>query len=225
MFGGWRGKRYRGTLTLALCLPLLSACAPAVGGGVLVTVVAIGALTSHCYDYLDVTVLDAQGRKTCDATVTASNGSDEFELKSCYYAPLTDGRWTIRAHAPGFVDAVGNAQVEHADDCTRHVQSMELTLAAPGAELPRGAAPALPPAPPPPGPTPPPPAAPPPPPAPSPPPIAPAPPAAPAPAPSPSAAPAPSATGPASPPAPSAPSAAPPVGVFPDQAPRPSPPK
>jgi len=220
MVSGRRGKRYRGTLVLALFLPLLSACAPAVGGGVLVAVVAIGALTSHCYDYLDVTVLDAQGRKTCTATVTASNGSDEFELKSCYYAPLTDGHWIIRAHAPGFVDAAGNAQVEHADDCTRHVQSMELTLGAPGSPdsgFPRGTPAPLPPAPPPPVSAPPPPAAP----APTvPAPAAPAP-AAPAPAPPPSAAP--PATSPAPAPGPSASSA--PVGVFPDQAPRPSPPK
>jgi hypothetical protein len=219
MISGRRGKQYWGTLILALFLPLLSACAPAVGGGVLAVVVAIGALTSHCYDYLDVTVLDAQGRKTCAATVTASNGSDEFELKSCYYAPLTDGRWTIRAHAPGFVDAIGNAQVEHADDCTRHVQSMELTLAAPGSpgsEFPRGAPPPLPPAPPPPAAPAPPPAAP------APPPAAPAPPPA-APAPPPSAAP--PTSGPAPTPGPSASSNPPAVGVFPDQTARPSPPK
>jgi len=219
MVSGGRAKRYRGTLALALFLPLLSACAPAVGGGVLVAVVAIGALTSHCYDYLDVTVLDAQGRKTCAATVTASNGSEEFELKSCYYAPLTDGRWIIRAHAPGLVDAVSSAQVEHADDCTRHVQSMELTLGAPGSpgEFPRVAPPPpLPPAPPPPQVAPPPAAAP------APPSGAPAS-GAPAPAPPPSATP--PAPSPAPAPAPSASSVPPAVGVFPDQAPRPSPPK
>ena len=141
MFSGRRvsGRRFWGALALAL-LAALAACAPVVGGGALVAVVAIGALTSHCYDYIDVTVLDAQGQKTCAATVTASNGSDEFELKSCYYAPLTDGHWTIRAWLPGFPDAVSAADVEHANDCTRHVQSMELTLTAPGS------APAVPPA-------------------------------------------------------------------------------
>ncbi|MEO7036399.1 MAG: hypothetical protein ABI335_21470 [Polyangiaceae bacterium] len=106
----------------------MSACAPAAGGAVLVGVIAIGALTSHCYDYLDVTVFDAQGRKTCAATVTASSGSDHFELGSCYYAPLTDGVWTLRATLPGFPDAVTTVPVEHAHDCTRYVESVELTL-------------------------------------------------------------------------------------------------
>src|SRR5450432_4158976 len=127
------GRRIFGALALALMLPALSACAPVVGGGVLVVVVAIGALTSHCYDYIDVSVFDPQGRKTCAAAVTATNGGDEFELKSCYYAPLTDGHWTIRARLPGFPDAVSVADVEHANDCIRHVQSMELTINAPGA--------------------------------------------------------------------------------------------
>lgn len=219
MFSGrpGSGKRFMGAITLALLVPALTACAPVVGGGVLVAVVAIGALTSHCYDYIDVTVLDAQGKKTCAATVTASNGSDEFELKSCYYAPLSDGHWTIRARLPGAPDAVSAADVEHANDCTRHVQSMELTLTAPGSApavpaIPAARTPALPPAPPPPPP--------------------PQPPAA---APSGSSVPESPATpssaapqGSALPPAATAParSAAPPaVGVFPDQGARPSPPK
>ena len=119
-------------LPLALALPALSlvgaACAPVVGGGVLAAVVAIGALTSHCYDYADVTVYDPQGHRTCAATVTATSGRDEFELKSCYYGPLTDGHWTIRAKLPGFPDTVSAVDVEHANDCTRHVQSMQLTI-------------------------------------------------------------------------------------------------
>ena len=109
-------------------IPTLSACAPAVSGAVVAGVVAIGALTSHCYDYLDLTVFDAQGRKTCAATVTASSGGEHFELGSCYYAPLTDGVWTLRAALPGYTDATSTVPVEHAHDCARHVQSVELTL-------------------------------------------------------------------------------------------------
>lgn len=123
-------------------------------------VVAIAALTSHCYDYLDLTVFDAQGRKTCAATVTASTDGDHFELGSCYYAPLTDGVWTLRAALPGYKDATTTVPVEHAHDCARHVQSVELTmnplqpLASPGSapairpDLAPPAAPVLPPAPP-----------------------------------------------------------------------------
>jgi len=105
-----------------------SACTPLVGGSVLIGLIAVGAATSRCCDYLDVTVLDADGRKTCAATVTASDGGSPFELTSCYYAPLSDGRWTLRASLPGFPDALSTVEVEHAHDCIRHVQTVELTL-------------------------------------------------------------------------------------------------
>jgi hypothetical protein len=200
------GKRFASGLALALLVPALSTCAPAAGGAVLVAVVGIGALTSHCYDYIDVTVYDAQGRRTCAATVTASNRGDQFELKSCYYAPLTDGHWTIRATLPGLPDAVSSADVEHTDDCTRHVLSMELTINAPGSHNGNPAAgpspdvPALPP-----------------------------PPAAPPPsAPASAAPPVASSAAPMSSSAPLAPassSAPPSVGVFPDQSTHPSPAK
>jgi hypothetical protein len=215
MFSSRRGagKRKFGVCALALLLPLLGAggCAPAVGGGVLVTVVAIGALTSHCYDYVDVTVLDSQGRKTCAASVTASNDGDEFELKSCYYAPLTDGHWTLRAKLAGFPDTVSQLEVEHTNDCTRHVQSMELTIGSQGSEpasvTPFPRAPIA---------------------APLPPPSAPASALPPPPAPPPGSAP-PASSG-VSPPPPSSAAPAgstppPSVGVFPDQAARPSPAK
>ena len=123
----------RGVLLSALLLAATNACSAVVGGGVAIAVVAVGALTSHCYDYVDVTVYDGHGRKTCAAKVTATNGGDQFELQSCYYAPLTDGRWTLRASQPGLVDSVTTLDVAHARDCTRHVQSVELTLASPGA--------------------------------------------------------------------------------------------
>ena len=116
-----------GTACIVLA-PALAACTPIIGGGVLLGVIAIGALTSHCYDYLDVTVFDGQGRRTCTATVTARNGGDHFELTSCYYAPLTDGVWTLSAALPGYPDAITTVAVDHAEDCTRHVQSVELSL-------------------------------------------------------------------------------------------------
>jgi len=125
-----RGRRAvtRGAFGAALLLLALSACTPLIGGAALVGVVSIAALTSHCYDYLDVTVLDADGRKTCAATVTAINGGSQFDLASCYYTPLTDGKWTLRASLPGSPDTFSKVVVDHAHDCTRHVQSVELTL-------------------------------------------------------------------------------------------------
>lgn len=191
-----RGGLKRGVragLALSLLALLASACAPVFGGGALVVVVGLGALTSHCYDYLDVTVLDDQGRKTCAPVVTASNRGDEFELKSCYYAPLSDGIWKIRARLPGFPDATSIVVVDHSNDCTRHVQSMELTLTPPKAAAPMPV-PAAPPPPPPPAPV-----------ITVPEPATAAPPAPPAPAPATSS------------------SAAPAVGVFPDSAPSPAP--
>ena len=142
-----KGRRVHGAiwfLVLALALNALSGCTAVAGGGVVAVLVGISALTSHCYDYLDVTVLDAQGRKTCAATVTASrdNSSEHFELESCYYTPLTDGHWTLRASMPGSTDALSAVVVEHKDDCTRHVESVELTLNAAGTV--RSSAPALP---------------------------------------------------------------------------------
>jgi len=106
----------------------LNACTAVAGGAALLGAVGIAALTSRCYDYVDVTVFDAQGRKTCAATVTASKGKSEFELPSCYYASLTDGSWTVRASLAGSRDARTTIVVDHAHDCTRYVQSVELTL-------------------------------------------------------------------------------------------------
>jgi len=124
------GLTYLARWALGATLLILSSttCTPLVGGAALIGVVAVGAATSRCYDYLDVTVLDADGRKTCAATVTVSDGGSPSELTSCYYAPLTDGRWTLRASLAGFTDAVSTVEVDHSHDCTRHVQTVELTL-------------------------------------------------------------------------------------------------
>ncbi|MET0793529.1 MAG: hypothetical protein ABW061_18555, partial [Polyangiaceae bacterium] len=128
---GWRSRSAVWGMVLALLLSALSgACTVAVGGGAVAALVGIGVLSSHCYDYVDVTVFDVQGSKTCAATVTASrkDSSEHFELESCYYAPLSDGQWSLRATLPGRADAVSTVEVEHKDGCTRHVQSLELTL-------------------------------------------------------------------------------------------------
>lgn len=93
--------------------------------------VGIGLLTSECYDYLDVTVYDANGRKTCDATVTVSkDGGSAQELGSCYYAPLGNGTWQLRARLAGYPDATSTVQVDNRKECIRHVQSAELTIGA-----------------------------------------------------------------------------------------------
>ncbi|HEX2670255.1 MAG TPA: hypothetical protein VHM25_05255 [Polyangiaceae bacterium] len=123
-----RGALLRGALGAVLIVAGLNACTSIAGGAALLGAVGIAALTTRCYDYVDVTVLDADGRKTCAATVTASNGKSQFELSSCYYASLTDGRWTLRASLAGTRDAQTTVVVDHEHDCTRYVQSAELTL-------------------------------------------------------------------------------------------------
>ena len=123
-----RGALLRGAFGAVLLVAGLNACTAVAGGAALLGAVGIAALTSRCYDYVDVTVLDAGGRKTCAATVTANNGKSQFELPSCYNASLTDGRWTVRASLAGLRDAQTTIVVEHEHDCTRYVQSVELTL-------------------------------------------------------------------------------------------------
>jgi hypothetical protein len=117
-------------------------CTAAVGGGVLLAAVGTFALTSQCYDYLDVTVYDANGRKTCDAIVTAkSSAGSELELTSCYYTPLSNGNWTLRARLPGFPDVSSQVQVDNRKECIHHVQRIELSITAHAATAPNVSAP------------------------------------------------------------------------------------
>ena len=127
-----RGALIRGALVVTLLALGLNACASVAGGAAVLAAVGIAALTTRCYDYVDVTVLDADGRKTCNATVTAKKGNSQFELPSCYFASLTDGSWTLSASLPGSAEARTTVVVDHAHDCTRYVQSVELTLNRPG---------------------------------------------------------------------------------------------
>src|SRR5579885_784263 len=63
----------------------LASCASVAGAGVVVGLIGLGALTHKCYDYIDVTVYDAAGRRTCNAEVFAEQGDDSMRLTSCYY--------------------------------------------------------------------------------------------------------------------------------------------
>ncbi|HEY4159313.1 MAG TPA: hypothetical protein VGM29_14495 [Polyangiaceae bacterium] len=129
-----RARRiFRGALRLVALSSLvltLGSCAPGIGVGVAAGVLGIALLTHQCYDYLDVTVYDGAGRSTCAADVFAEKGSNSVRLTSCYYTPLSDGTWTLRAHYPGVPDATSTVIVEHPSGCTAHVQSAALTLGA-----------------------------------------------------------------------------------------------
>ncbi|HEY2408927.1 MAG TPA: hypothetical protein VGI10_23140 [Polyangiaceae bacterium] len=132
----------------------LGSCVSGIGVGVAAGVLGIALLTHQCYDYLDVTVYDGAGRNTCAAEVFAEKGSSSLRLTSCYYTPLSDGTWTLRARYPGVPDVTSTVIVEHPSGCTAHVQSAALTLGAgpvPPAAPPFAPAPyGLPPPPPPP---------------------------------------------------------------------------
>jgi hypothetical protein len=109
----------------------LTSCASAIGVVAVVGVVGVGLLTHKCYDYLDVTVYDSTGRTTCNAEVLAEQNGDSVHLTSCYYTPLGDGTWTLRARYPGMPDVTSTVIVDHSSGCVGHVQSATLTLAAP----------------------------------------------------------------------------------------------
>ncbi len=184
-------------------LALATGCVAGAGAAVGVGLIGVGIVTYECYQYAQITVIDgATGKQTCDAEVKAIQDGDEEVLTSCYHAPLTAGKWTLRAELPGRKAATTSFEVP--DGCDHTVSTFVLTIPAPGAAPgPQPLLPAPPPAPTPaPAPT-----------------LAPAPtvappaetspPAAPAPAPE---APAPSAPSSAAPPAPQAP----PTQSFPD---------
>jgi hypothetical protein len=160
---------------------LLTGCASVAGAGIGAGLLALGFITHECYEHVDIKVIDGvTGNKICDAKVTAEQDGDVDTLGSCYYAPLTEGRWNLTATLPGRPPAKTSLLVAESEGCEPVVASVVLTIPpAPGA---------APPAPPPFAPVP---AAPPP--APAPPAAAPPPPSALPPAAAPSAAPAPSA--------------------------------
>jgi hypothetical protein len=180
-------------------LALATGCAAGAGAAAGAVLIGVGILTYECYQYAQITVIDgATGEQTCEAEVTAIEDGDEDVLGSCYHAPLTPGRWTLRAELPGRRAAITTFDVIDREGCDHAVLSFVLTIPAPGA--PAGPQPLLPattaPAPPPPRPP------------------APASTPAPAPAPAPAPPPAPE-TAPSAPPS-AAPPEAPPTQSFPD---------
>jgi hypothetical protein len=179
-------------LSLAVLLP---SCTSAIGVGVVVVATGAAVLAADCSDFIDITVRDVSGGRTCDATVTAIKGDERVEIQPCYHARLGEGVWQIQASLPGRAAAMTTLKLERGEECGRTVQSIELWL------QPVGYVPSPPSAPP----------------TVAPPPTAPPPPAAlPPPPPAPSAAPPPTSTAPAPaqppppPPAAPTPSAAPP---------------
>jgi hypothetical protein len=121
-----------GRATVFLLL-LVSACMPAIGAGVAVTVAGGAALLSDCHDYLNVAVYDeTNGSRVCDARVVVTDGDGFEELGSCYRTMLGEGDWTVVVSKPGFDNAKTVVRVEHPDGCSRSTQSVRLMIAPPG---------------------------------------------------------------------------------------------
>jgi hypothetical protein len=124
-----RRARLATILTLAVLLP---SCTSAIGVGVVVVATGAAVLAADCSDFIDITVRDVSGGRTCDATVIAVKGDEQVEILPCYHARLGEGVWQIRASLPGRADAMTTLKLERGEQCGRTVQSIELWLQPPG---------------------------------------------------------------------------------------------
>ncbi|HVJ17764.1 MAG TPA: hypothetical protein VM686_20220 [Polyangiaceae bacterium] len=112
---------------------VLTGCAAGVGAGAGALLIGVGIATHECYQYTDITVIDGvTGFKTCDADVSVIQDGEAETLGSCYHAPLTAGRWTLRAELPGRKAAVTSFVVKEHEGCAT-VSTVVLTIPAPGA--------------------------------------------------------------------------------------------
>lgn len=117
--------RLASILGLTLLLPN---CTSVVGLGIVAGVTGAAVLASDCSDFIDITVRDVSGSRTCEATVTATRNDEQEQIMPCYHARLGDGAWQIRASLPGRADAVTALTIKREGKCGRTVQSVELWL-------------------------------------------------------------------------------------------------
>ncbi|HEY6727609.1 MAG TPA: hypothetical protein VI197_26415 [Polyangiaceae bacterium] len=128
-------------------------CTAAAGAGVAAVAVGAAIATSECYGYVDVLVTDgATGSRACDANVSAARGEDVVPFTSCFYAPLTEGRWKLAVEKPGYQSVTSEIQVDPQEHCERVVHYISVRLDSLSAPPPKAwelapAAPAAPPAP------------------------------------------------------------------------------
>jgi hypothetical protein len=117
------------SLGAALLLISCSGCSVAIGAATGLVLIGVGALTSGCYDHVEVGVRDARGVPLCDAEVIAVQGDDEVELTPCFSTALSAGNWQIQARY-GQATAVSQLSIPEERECGRTVYRIELTLAA-----------------------------------------------------------------------------------------------
>ncbi|HEY6079228.1 MAG TPA: hypothetical protein VIW29_10520 [Polyangiaceae bacterium] len=128
------GSFVRRLVLAGAVLALTTGCAMGVGAAAGGALLVAGILSYECYDYVTITVIDeATGDKTCAAKVTVTEDGSEQELGSCYYAPLTEGHWTVRAALPGRPAVTTSVDVTDSKGCQPSVSTILLTIPAPGA--------------------------------------------------------------------------------------------
>lgn len=104
-------------------------CTAAAGAGVAAVAVGAAIATSECYGYVDVLVTDGvTGGRACDANVSAARGDDVVPFTSCFYAPLTEGRWRLAVEKPGYQSVTSEIQVDPQEHCERVVHYISVRL-------------------------------------------------------------------------------------------------
>lgn len=104
-------------------------CAAAAGAGVAVAALGAAVATSECYGYVDVLVTEATtGTRQCDATVNARQGDSVVPFRSCFYAPLTKGKWQLSVDKPGYESVKSEIQINPEDNCRRIVHHVSVRL-------------------------------------------------------------------------------------------------
>ncbi len=123
-----RRGRALGALLAASAIGL-TGCAAAAGAGVGAVALGAAIATSQCYGYVDVLVMDGTtGNRACDAEVSAVQGDDVVPFTSCFYAPLTEGRWRLHVTKPGYQSVSSDIVVDTRDKCERVVHQVSIRL-------------------------------------------------------------------------------------------------
>lgn len=104
-------------------------CTAAAGAGVAAVAIGAAIATSECYGYVDVLVMDGvTGGRACDASVSAARDDDVVPFTSCFYAPLTEGRWMLNVTKPGYQSVTSEIIVNPQENCARIVHQVSVRL-------------------------------------------------------------------------------------------------
>jgi hypothetical protein len=110
-----------------LLLPLSSGCAATAGAAAAGAVFGAGAAAFDCPSYVTVTIRDPlTGDELCGEPVMATKDGSGHEIRSCSYAPLSDGTWVLRAERSDLSVPESRVDITPSSRCERPVYSIEL---------------------------------------------------------------------------------------------------